>query len=177
MTRLSTAHLSQEDAMPADTGQRYIDHPAPSVVFMTILLLVVVGLVAALPGVVNAASRGAASSIPIAVVGLCLILVCFYFWPLYTTYYTVSATGLLVRYGPWNHQYAWSEFVAASWQKGMFATRIGWPSVTPCVRLTNAVLLKRRTKRLGLYLTPNDPRAFLLRVAEFAPDLTRETIL
>jgi hypothetical protein len=59
----------------------------------------------------------------------------------------------------------------------MFATRIGWPSVTPCVRLTNAVLLKRKGKWFGLYLTPNDPKAFLQRIGEFAPELTAELIL
>jgi hypothetical protein len=59
----------------------------------------------------------------------------------------------------------------------MFATRIGWPSVTPCVRLTDGVLLKRRVKRFGLYLTPNEPKAFLQKIAEFAPELTSELIL
>jgi hypothetical protein len=59
----------------------------------------------------------------------------------------------------------------------MFATRIGWPTVTPCVRLTNAVLLKRPGKQFGLYLTPNDSRAFLQRIEEFAPELTSEAIL
>ncbi|HEX6031260.1 MAG TPA: hypothetical protein VFY90_07495 [Tepidiformaceae bacterium] len=68
-------------------------------------------------------------------------------------------------------------FVTAYWQRGMFATRIGWPSVTPCVRLTNAVLLKRKSSWFGLYLTPNDPRAFLNTLTRFAPELTREAIL
>ena len=53
-----------------------------------------------------------------------------------------------------------THFATAYWQRGMFATRIGWPSVTPCVRLTDGVLLKRRAKRFGLYLTPNEPKAF-----------------
>jgi hypothetical protein len=109
-------------------------------------------------------------------VGVAILAICFYFWPLYTTYYTLTPAGLLVRYGPWKHRYTWAEFVGATWQRGMFATRIGWPSVTPCVRLTDAVMLRRKGKLFGLYLTPNDSRAFLNRVSELAPALTRESI-
>lgn len=101
----------------------------------------------------------------------------FYVWVFSTTYYTVDAEGLQVRYGPWTRRYPWSDFSAAYWQKGMFASRIGWPSATPCVRLTDAVLLKRKGKWLGLYLTPNDSRAFLGRISELAPELTRETVV
>ncbi len=104
-------------------------------------------------------------------------IVGFYFWAFYSTYYAVSAKGIDIRYGPWTRTYPWSDFTAAYWQKGMFATRIGWPSVTPCVRLTDAVLLKRKKRGFGLYLTPNDPRAFLQKVAGFAPELTAETII
>jgi len=163
--------------MAVDSERKYVDHPAPSVVLVLLLFFAVGAAVVALPFAFQAAPRGAALFLPIAAIGLTVVILCFQFWPLYSTYYTVSATGLRVRYGPWIHQYAWSDFGAAYWQKGMFATRIGWPSVTPCVRMTNGILLKRRTKRFGLYLTPNDPRAFLMKVAEFAPDLTRETIL
>ena len=82
-----------------------------------------------------------------------------------------------MRYGPWTRRYPWSDFSAAYWQKGMFASRIGWPSATPCVRLTDAVLLKRKGKWLGLYLPPNDSRAFLARISELAPELTREMVV
>jgi len=155
--------------------ERYVDHPAPSTVLALLLLLVVVGLVLALPSAFYVAVLGAGSPIPIRVIGYTLIIVCFSFWPLYSTYYTLSAAGVQVRYGPWDHLYSWSEFAAVHWKSGRFATLIGWPSVTPCVRLTNGVLLKRKTKRFDLYLTPNDPRTFLKKVAEFAPDLARET--
>jgi hypothetical protein len=111
-----------------------------------------------------------------AAIAAMLAVLCFFFWPLYSTYYTIGARGLEVRYGPWVRQYSWSEFATAYWQRGMFATRIGWPTITPCVRLTNCVLLKRRAKGFGLYLTPNDPKAFLQRMAEFAPELTAELV-
>ncbi|HMI30188.1 MAG TPA: hypothetical protein VK527_00500 [Candidatus Limnocylindrales bacterium] len=151
--------------------RRYVDHPAPSVGLMAILLLTIVGVIAALPP--------SAELSPAFLAGVLLILaiLCFYLWPLYSTYYTVSSAGIQVRYGPWTRQYPWSDFATVYWQKGLFATRIGWPSVTPCVRLSDGVLLKRRARGFGLYLTPNDSRALIRRIAEFAPDLTAEAII
>ena len=61
-------------------------------------------------------------------------------------------------------------------QTGMFSTKIGWPSVTPCVRLSNGLLLPKKNKRWGLYLTPNDPEAFIRKIEMFAPELTKEMI-
>ena len=156
-------------------SRKYVDHPAPSVGLVTILLLAIFATVAVIPETLSAPSSQLSVPIWVAIV-LTVAILCLFFWPLYSTFYTVSPEGLRVRYGPWTRHYPWSDFVTAYWQKGMFATRIGWPSVTPCVRLSNGVLLKRRAKRFGLYLTPNDPRAFLLKIAEFAPDLTAETI-
>jgi hypothetical protein len=155
---------------------RYIDHPVPSAAMMILLTLGAVGLLLSIPALIEGASRGTMSWAPIAVVGVAFATVCFYFWPLYTTYYTLSPDGIMVRYGPWRKRYPWSEFAAAGRLRGMFTTRIGWPSVTPCVRLTDAVELRRKKRGFGLYLTPNDSRAFLTRVAELAPDLTREAI-
>ena len=153
--------------------KKYVDHPAPSVVMVAILLVVIVGVFASIPSA-PAPSHGTLFWV---VIGSALAITAFYFWPFYSTYYTISVEGIEVRYGPWTRLYPWSDFAVAHWQKGMFATRIGWPSVTPCVRLTNAVLLKRRARRFGLYLTPNDPRAFIRRIEEFAPELTAEAIL
>lgn len=153
-----------------------MDHPAPGVGVMAILISSVCGLIVAILAMLHMPTAEVPRlAWPIA--ALTLVVVCFYFWPLYSTYYTVSAAGIEVRYGPWIRSYPWSDFAAAYWQRGLFATRIGWPSVTPCVRLSDGVLLKRRAKRLGLYVTPNDPRAFLLKIAEFAPDLTAEAII
>ncbi len=156
--------------------QKYVDHPAPSIALVTILLLAACGLVAAIPAMLTTPSPEVPRAAWV-VIAFSLAILCFYFWPIYSTYYTVSAAGLQIRYGPWTRHYPWSDFVTAYWQNGMFATRVGWPSVTPCVRLSNGVLLKRSARRLGLYLTPNDPRAFLLKVAEFAPELTAEIIV
>lgn len=152
---------------------RYVDHPAPSVFMMALVLFVVFMVLLAIPSI----QHEGAGLLPWVMLILTLAIMLFYCWPLYTTYYTVSAEGIQVRYGPWTRRFPWSDFSAAYWQRGVFATRIGMPSVTPCVRLTDAVLLKRRSKWLGLYLTPNDSRAFLTRIGEFAPELTRETVL
>ena len=143
----------------------------PGADVMAIYLLALVAVVAAVPSLLLSHLAGQAVTL------LALGVLCFYLWPIYTTYYTVSTQGIRVRYGPWTREYPWSDFVAAYWQKGMFATRIGWPSMTPCVRLFDGVLLQRRTGRFGLYLTPNDSRAFLRKVAEFAPNQTAETII
>lgn len=154
----------------------YVDHPVPSAITMLLLLALVIALLVGITGIVEESKNAPGSWGVIVVIGAVFVLLCFFFWPLYTTYYTLSPTGLVVRYGPWKHRYAWFEFARAEWQRGMFATRIGWPSVTPCVRFTDAVVLRREGKIFGLYLTPNDSRAFLKRVSELAPDLTRETI-
>ena len=159
--------------------RKYVDHPAPGMGLMAIHLLSVCALIAAIPAILDVPSREE-PWLPFLTVraGILLILaiLCFFLWPLYSTYYTVNSTGIQVRYGPWTRQYRWSDFTTVYWQRGMFATRIGWPSVTPCVRLSDGVLLKRRTGRFGLFLTPNDSRAFIRKIAEFAPDLTAETI-
>ncbi|HEU4725095.1 MAG TPA: hypothetical protein VFU59_07335 [Candidatus Eisenbacteria bacterium] len=161
---------------PSAPDRKYVDHPAPSVIFVAILLIMLGVLISIIPGV----SRPSTEPTPLLewiLLGSVMAITAFYFWPIYTTYYTVSAAGLDVRYGPWSRHYPWSDFAAAYWQRGMFATRIGWPTVTPCVRFTNAVLLKRNARGFGLYLTPNDPKAFLRTIGEFAPALTAEAIL
>ena len=161
--------------MSDSMDRKYVDHPAPSVALMTLLLVALAAVLVVIPTAIDAAA-GEKTFATVAI-GLTVAVLLFFFWPLYSTYYTVSAAGLQIRYGPWRRLYPWADFVVAYWQKGMFVTRIGWPSVTPCVRLTDGVLLKRKTGWFGLYLTPNDPRAFLRKVGEFAPDLTREAVL
>jgi hypothetical protein len=143
-----------------------------------LLTLGVIALVAAIP--LTWRESPDATPPPAAVwivLGISVAALGFQFWPLYKTYYTLSVTGIQVRYGPWTREYPWSGFTAAYWRRGMFTTRIGWPSITPCVRLTDGVQLRRRTGRFALYLTPNDSRAFLRKIGDLAPELTAETIL
>ncbi len=113
--------------------RRYVDHPAPSVGLMGILLLASCALIAAIAPLLHVPAREEPSLFPLAgraVILLILAILCFYLWPLYSTYYTVSSAGIQVRYGPWSRQYPWTDFTTVYWQKGLFATRIGWPSVT-----------------------------------------------
>jgi len=161
--------------MATSATQRYVDHPAPSAPTVILFMAGIILLLALLP--VLETSGDLHGGFYIALLLLTLAILSFYLWPIYSTYYTLSPEGIHVRYGPWKRLYPWSDFKAAFWQEGMFATRIGWPSVTPCVRFSNCVQLKRKKGWFPLYLTPNDPRAFLARISEFAPELTKETIL
>jgi hypothetical protein len=162
--------------MSVSANRRYVDHPAPSVVLVTLLLLGIFAAIGMTPTTI-AEAPGRVPAWIVATLALTVAVLGLFFWAIYTTYYTLNSQGLEVRYGPWRRLYPWTDFEAAMWRRGMFATRIGWPTITPCVRLTNAVQLRRRSGGFGLYLTPNDPRAFLLKIGEFAPELTAEAIL
>jgi hypothetical protein len=162
--------------MLGSQGHGYVDHPAPSATTLLLFLASIVLLVGMIPYILSY-SKGQELGPYFAIMVPVLLILMFYLWPLFTTYYTLRAEGVHVRYGPWKRLYPWSDFKAAFWRHGMFGTRIGWPSVTPCVRFSNCVQLSRKKGWFPLYLTPNDPRAFLGRIAEFAPELTGETIL
>ena len=156
------------------TGSEYVDHPSPSVWVTGINVAAIVFLLGALAMMAFQPSLGPTAYVPMGVIGVCAAIIGFYFWPLNSTYYTLSASGLFVQYGPWKHLYPYTDFAAVRWKKGLFHLRIGWPSVTPCVRLSNAVIFKRRSRWLGLYLTPDNPETFLARLSQFAPELARE---
>src|SRR5262245_10608704 len=159
---------------PAPGGPDYVDHPAPSLVFVAFLIALTVTLVwtmvtmLRMPGALSRTD----ALVPLAVMGLSVLFLGFYFWPLFTTYYTLSPSGLLVRYGPWVRRYPWSDFKAARHRRGLYGSRLGWHEVCPCVRLTNAIRLERAWGRFHLFLTPKDPEAFLLRLSLLAPTLT-----
>ena len=150
----------------------YVDHPGPSVVLVALyagILALVAWTFASTLSAGHSSDAVLANRILASVVALILG---FHLWQIYGTYYTLSGAGIEVRYGPWSRLYPWTDFVRASAKRGLFATRIGWPSVTPCVRMWNGVVLKRRRGFFGLYLTPGDPREFLRKLGEFAPELT-----
>lgn len=166
--------------MNESADKKFVDHPAPSVGLFSLFIGLIAVLVAAFPAALADMPK---EEIPTAIVagvfsviGFSIAVMCFYLWPLYTTYYTVDADGVTVKYGPWTHMSQWSDFKTVYWQKGMFITRIGWPSINPCVRLSNGLVLPRKNKRWGLYLTPNDPEAFVQKIEMFAPELTKEMI-
>ncbi|MCU0857737.1 MAG: hypothetical protein MUC65_04965 [Pontiellaceae bacterium] len=160
--------------------KRFVDHPAPSIGLFSLFLGIICFLIAVIPLAIDDVPReelGSAAAISIyAVFGLSIAVLAFYLWPLYTTYYIIDRHGITVKYGPWTHTSRWEEFKTVYWQKGMFITKIGWPSINPCVRLSNGLVLLRKNKKWSLYLTPNDPTEFAQKIEIFAPELTKEMI-
>jgi hypothetical protein len=166
--------------MDKSVNKRFVDHPAPSVGLMTLMICATIGFIVAIPFVLKIPPGEVPSwSIPVIIVILILFvsILCFSFWLLYSTYYTLDQRGITVKYGLSIHTYGWEEFSTVYWRKGMFATKIGWPAVTPCVRLSNAIALHREGKWWPLYLTPNDTKAFIEKITLFAPGLTQEMIV
>jgi hypothetical protein len=76
------ARVQGEGHLANPSSPRYIDHPVPSAAMMVLLLLLVVGILVSIPALVEEVSQGPGSWIPIAVVGLTFMILCFYFWPL-----------------------------------------------------------------------------------------------
>jgi hypothetical protein len=164
-----------------EPGRRFVDHPAPGVGLMSLLIFTLCTVLGVIPVLLDLSPDEQLPGffLPL-VLGVMIgsaAIVGFYFWPFYATYYILDNTGITVKYGPWTRSYRWNEFSTVYWQKGMFLMRIGWPSMTPCVRLTNGLALKRTDRRPMLYLTPNDPIAFAEKIALFAPVLTQEMIV
>jgi len=160
--------------------RKFVDHPAPGIGLMAIMILAAVGFAVAMRFVFLIPPGEVPSwFVPTAVALLVFFLavLCFSFWLVYTTYYILDKKGVTVKYGPWTSTYRWEDFRTVYWRRGAFTTKIGWPSVTPCVRLSNAVALQRKNKWWPLYLTPNDPKAFIEKITLFAPELTQEMIM
>ncbi len=167
-------------ALVDSVDKRFVDHPAPSVGLVVLMIFTAIGFAVAIPFVLRMPPGEFPSwfiSIVVTVLVLFIAVLCLAFWLLYTTYYIVDGKGITVKYGPSTRAYRWEEFKTMYWRNGLFATKIGRPSVTPCVRLSNAVALRRTNRWWALYLTPNDPKAFIEKVTLFAPELTREMIV
>ena len=160
--------------------QKYVDHPAPSIGLFTLFVGIICFMIAAIPIAISDIPKeelGSSAAIGVyAILGFSIAILSFYLWPLYTTYYIVDKTGIMVKYGPWTHISRWDDFETVYWQKGMFVSKIGWPSINPCVRLSNGLVFPRKKKTWGLYITPNDPEAFIRKIEMFAPELTKEMI-
>lgn len=160
--------------------RKFVDHPAPSIGLMTIMIFATVSFTAAIPFVLRLPPGELPSwLVPVIVVLLIgfIVILALAFWLLYSTYYTLDKEGITVKYGPSTKTYQWDKFQTVYWRKGLFTTKIGWVSVTPCVRLSNAIALHRKNKFWPLFLTPNDPRAFIEKITLFAPKLTQEMIM
>jgi hypothetical protein len=151
----------------------FTDHPQPGSGLLVIMSLFLIGFLIAIPliwlGEMDICLR----------VFFCTPLVIFTailvyaFWLLHNTWYRVNQDGLTVKYGLAEVSYLWTEFEDARYRPGVFALKIGWLGVTPCVRLKNALLFKRKNSRVPLYLTPSDSEEFLEKICNLQPDLVK----
>jgi hypothetical protein len=143
----------------------HVDHPGPSVVLVA-LYAVILAIVAWTWAVAfRAGDSSGAIQIDRILASVVALILAFHLWQISKTYYTLSGAGIEVRYGPWTRLYPWTDFVGVSAKRGLFATRIGWPSVTPCVRMWNGVVLKRRRGFFGpIVLAPEANQGPLLGI-------------
>ena len=177
---VSPADIAKDLSKIADTEStnRYVDHPAPSSVLMTILVVSAAGflvlLVVALTMLRESQPVWIAPTLAVSSFGALLVL-SFAFWAVGSTYYTLSDNGVTVKWGPSVRSYQWNEFSVAYWRRGVFTARFFGPTIHPCVRFSNVIALQRGGGLFSLNLTPNDPEVFLQKIEYFAPRLTLET--
>lgn len=166
--------------MSASDDNKFVDHPAPSLGLMSLLIFAgisfFIGILLAFRMLPGKVSPGLNATIVI-ILTLFIAVIIFAFWLLNTANYTLNEKGIKVKYGPSTKSYRWKDFEAVFWRKGMFALKIGWVNVTPCVRLSDGVMFIKKNKRWPLFLTPNDPKAFIRKIALFAPELTKALII
>ena len=150
-----------------------IDHPEPEFGLLLIMALFLIGFLAAIPAVLLMdAGLGIRILISILLIFLTAVLV-YAFWLLHNTWYQADQEGISVKYGPAGINFLWSEFKEVRHQPGIFGLKIGWLQVTPCVRLSNALVFRRERPRLPLFLTPSDPEDFLERIRLIQPGLVK----
>ena len=113
----------------------------------------------------------------ISIVLVFFILILLYgFWMVFNTSYILDRDGITVKFGLATSRYDWNEFSSIRLKQGLFTLKIGWLGVTPCVRLSNAVLLGRMNSRIPLYLTPDDTQEFMQRILHLRPSLGSKAI-
>ncbi len=99
--------------MNESVDKKFVDHPAPSIGLMTLMIFVTMSFAVAIPFVFRL-PPGEVPSWFVPTITTVLILfvaiLCFSFWRLYTTYYTVAKKGITVKYGPSINTYRWEDF-------------------------------------------------------------------
>lgn len=151
----------------------YIDHPQPGTGLIIIMALFLIGFLVALPAVLLADEALWIRALICILLGSGIAVLVFAFKLVHNTWYQIDHQGLVVKYGSAKTSFPWSEFKDARHKPGLFALKIGWLRVTPCVRLSNAVVLRRQNANFPLYLTPSDPMDFLDRIRQIQPDLQK----
>jgi hypothetical protein len=155
--------------MPAENT--YYDHPQPSRSLQAILALFFLTFLA---GIGTILLTNAFTGYQGLLIGPMLILesvILYAFWLIDNVSYQIGQAGISVKFGSVTTDYTWDEFQDAYWKKGIFALKIGWHRISPCVRLRSAVVLRRTDRRPPLNLTPSDPGEFLEYIAQIQPRL------
>ena len=159
--------------MKSEENLPFADHPKPGSGLIVVMALFLIGFLAALPAVLLADAWLPLRVLISALLALFAGILIYAFWLLHNTWYKLDREGIEVKYGPAKVSYPWSDFNNARHKPGIFALKIGWMGMTPCVRLKNAVVLRRENSRIPLYLTPSDPLTFLEKIRQLEPQLIR----
>lgn len=151
----------------------YRHHPRPGAGLLILMALFLVGFLAAFPAVLLADAWLPLRVLICALLALFAGILLYAFWLLHKVWYKVESKGIEVNFGPAKVSFPWSDFKDARHKPGIVALKIGWLRMTPCVRLKNAVVLRRENSRIPLYLTPSDPSMLLEKIRQISPQLVR----
>ncbi len=149
-------------------NDKFIDRPFPSLILIILISLVLVlGLIAVPIGFKLIGKIRLFGAILVIISSIVAILyTSLTLLALVWTKYSLNRSGIDIRFGIWHRNFAWQEINGFYQHKGFFATKVSLPGATPCVRLTNAVILKLTTGKL-IYLTPKDTDKMLSKIALF----------
>jgi hypothetical protein len=119
--------------------------------------------------------RGAFTGNALATAGAAFqILYIFYgaymLWAAATAAYRITPDRLSIRFGLRRREYQWAEFESAFHSRGSVPFKL---TFTPCTRLSNPVVLRRRHGLGTVELTPDNPQAFLQRLGALVPQLAQ----
>lgn len=150
----------------SELNEKFIDRPSPSLLLVVpICVVMILGILAVMIGFYLTERIERFGAIFIISSGLvALIYTVLTLLALGMTRYRLDQTGIDIRFGIWHRFYAWQELTGFYQQKGFFAAKVNLPGATPCVRLTDAVVLKMKNGKV-LYLTPKDSSQMLEKLS------------
>jgi hypothetical protein len=101
---------------------------------------------------------------------LCIFYGAYLLWAAATASYRITPDRLSIRFGLRRREYQWAEFESAFHSRGSVPFKL---TFTPCTRLSNPVVLRRRHGLGTVELTPDNPQAFLQRLGALVPQLAQ----
>jgi hypothetical protein len=149
----------------------YTDHPLPSLSLLVLLGTFFLGFLALIPIILQTDLFEGYKPYAIGILLLFNAVIIYSISLIHNTYYSLCQDGIQIKFGNQVSKYQWTEFRKITWKKGIFALKIGWRHLTPCVRLCNALVLGRTKNPFPLYITPTDPEVFLEKIHEIRPSL------